>query len=292
MLIDAIPEVGQACQGFGLLTWRLLTFTPCLAHGHPASLSSMRLTHLGRARLGLAAFGGTAGPLVDSIHNQALLSYDKLPVSLLGGTVQTSYLIPPLLAIAYVLLGSTLPAVAQRVVGSYRPLSTSTRLPARFTAVLAVSSTIAIIKASEILVTGDDLPTAAAVGLLFGACLVQWAALDGSLSSLALAALASVGGPIAETPLMALGCWHYIQPDYFPFAAIGANAALGLSYITAPCYFGEPAPPSKHPADHLHITSLFGLRLCAAVTTDAIALGRWLGGEEEPTLDGGGTRKT
>ena len=32
--------------------------------------------------LGLAAFGGGAGPLVDAVHNQALLTYDVLPVSL------------------------------------------------------------------------------------------------------------------------------------------------------------------------------------------------------------------
>ena len=60
------------------------------------------------------------------------------------------------------------------------------------------------------------------------------------------------GGPLAELPIMAAGAWHYVSPDYFPLAALGVDPAVGwsgLASITAPCYF--------------------------AVTTDAIALGRW-----------------
>ena len=62
-----------------------------------------------------------------------------------------------------------------------------------------------------------------------------------------------------ELPLMSIGCWSYLSPDYFPlqpllgadFGISGAagSAWAGLNYVTAPCYF--------------------------AVTTDAIALGRW-----------------
>ena len=61
-----------------------------------------------------------------------------------------------------------------------------------------------------------------------------------------------------------LGGWHYLAPDYFPLTFLvdgggglrDAWAASGLSSLTGPCY--------------------------AAVTTDAIALGRWFaGGEEE-----------
>jgi len=61
--------------------------------------------------------------------------------------------------------------------------------------------------------------------------------------------------PGAEIPFMAAGCWHYISPDYWPLAAVGlgpdsSTPWAGLSAITGPCYF--------------------------AVTTDAIAIGRWL----------------
>ena len=60
---------------------------------------------------------------------------------------------------------------------------------------------------------------------------------------------------------MKLGAWHYLTPDFWPLAAwsLGAgtgNEWAGLSAITGPCYF--------------------------AVTTDAIALGRWFGSEPDP----------
>ena len=68
-----------------------------------------------------------------------------------------------------------------------------------------------------------------------------------------LAAVAAVGGPICELPIMAAGCWHYLPSaaDYYPLEALGMGAAswAGLSSITGPCYW--------------------------AVTMDAIALGRW-----------------
>ena len=91
--------------------------------------------------------------------------------------------------------------------------------------------------------------------LLAAAALVQWAALDGTRGSLALALLAAVGGPVAEIPLMAgplAHAWHYLTPDYFPLAGVFPAAATpeaGLEVITGPCYF--------------------------AVTTDAIALYRF-----------------
>eukprot|EP00913_Durusdinium_trenchii_P015011 g14078.t1 len=60
---------------------------------------------------GLALVGALVGPAVDAIHNQALLSYDLWPLSMdVGfGVAKTSLLVPPLLAIAYSLLGYILP---------------------------------------------------------------------------------------------------------------------------------------------------------------------------------------
>ena len=118
-------------------------------------------------------------------------------------------------------------------------------------AALAVTSTLYIIKASALLAVAA--PPRVALALLCGCCALQWALLDGA-SSLALALLASVGGPLAELPLIALGAWHYLPEasDYFPLGAGVSWAAL--SAITAPCYF--------------------------AVTTDAIALGRFFARRE------------
>ncbi|CAE7848827.1 ANK1 [Symbiodinium sp. KB8] len=209
-----------------------------------------------RSAGGLALVGAVLGPGVDAIHNQALLSYDVLPVSadLVLGVARTSLLVPPLLAVAYALLGSVLPSLAASILGSrnaenlplLRGLSPLTR------AILAVTSTCLIIKASELLISAG-FSGATALPLLMLLAFFQWAVLDGRLFALVLALIAAIGGPLAELPLMWLGAWHYTAPDYWPLAAFGLGPAsgaawAGLSMTTGPCYF--------------------------AVTTDAIALGR------------------
>ncbi|CAE6918717.1 Ogt [Symbiodinium sp. CCMP2592] len=209
-----------------------------------------------RSAGGLALLGAVLGPGVDAIHNQALLSYDVLPVSadLVVGVARTSLLVPPLLAVAYALLGSVLPSLAASILGSenagnlplLRGLSPLSR------AILAVTSTCLIIKASELLISAG-VSGAIALPLLMLLAFFQWAVLDGRLFALALALVAAIGGPLAELPLMWLGAWHYTAPDYWPLAAFGLGATsgaawAGLSMTTGPCYF--------------------------AVTTDAMALGR------------------
>ena len=210
-----------------------------------------------RSLAGLAAFGSTAGPLVDSVHNQCLLKYDVLPIEIPCGiwNAQTSLLIPPLLALTYALLGAVLPAACEFVVGSGRTLEPPAgSLSPRARAALAVASTIGIIKLSELL-TLSALPALGSLALLLACCLLQWAVLDGALASLLLAIVVAIGGPLAEIPFMQLGCWHYISPDYFPLASWLGDGIGGLSSLTGPCYF--------------------------AVTTDAIALGRWLGSDAQ-----------
>ena len=228
--------------------WRFLGTVLVSAMRLPAGLST---AGSGPAIVGLATFGATAGPLVDAVHNQALLTYDFLPLSL--GPVQTSWLVPPLLAVAYVLLGLVFPAVSDSIFGVGRiALDNRPLLQPRQRAGLAVLSTLAIIKTSEVLVS-STLSTSSSVALLCAACAAQWVLLDGSYSSLALSLLAAWGGPLAELPLLKAGCWHYLAPDYFPLDGIGQlgpGSWAGLNSITAPCY--------------------------AAVTNDAIALGRWL----------------
>ena len=127
-------------------------------------------------------------------------------------------------------------------------------LSPRMRAALAVASTILLIKASELL-TLSSIPAAAGLGLLLAGCVLQWASLDGAVSSLVLASVVAIGGPLAELPFIELGCWHYLAPTYFPLQPWTGDA-LGLSPLTGPCYF--------------------------AVTTDAIALGRWLASGVEP----------
>ncbi|KAK3237953.1 hypothetical protein CYMTET_52004 [Cymbomonas tetramitiformis] len=203
----------------------------------------------------LGALGTTLGPCVDAIHNQALLQYDAFPVSVevFGYVAKSSLLIPPLLGIAYIVIGGVLPRFASRLVGT----ASISLLPAlkdaapATRALAAVTTTALIVKGSELLVV-NALPLPA-LPILFSAALLQWIALDGAYSTLALALTLSVLGPISETPFLCLHCWHYISPDYWPLASVGLGpgSPAGLAAITGPCYF--------------------------AVTTDAVALARWCG---------------
>lgn len=222
----------------------------------------------------LACFGGVVGPCVDALHNQALLQYDVLPVRVdLGlGVAATSALVPGLLAIAYAVIGSILPRAVARFVGlapgpgpSVRGLSDVERAAA------AVVTTALIVKLSE---SVSALPALPGTGALLAVALLQWRLLDGSLSTLLIAAIVSVGGPVAEIPLMWGGhWWHYLHPDYFPMqsllsvvgradVAVGPSAEYwtGLNLITAPCYF--------------------------AVATDSIAVARYLGCAPADPRDG------
>ena len=121
-----------------------------------ASPPSMRLdTSQPRVLLRLAAIGGTLGPLVDAVHNQALLQYDLLPLTL--GALHTSWLVPPLLAVAYAVLGGILPALAfalgARLRGGAAEAEVQAALPLRrWSLALCVLTTVAILKGSEILV--------------------------------------------------------------------------------------------------------------------------------------------
>ena len=252
------------------------TRTECRRRHHTlhasSSSSQPAVPPLDPKALGLLALtGGVVGPAVDGIHNSVLLAYDLFPVRPFG-LFSTSLLIPPLLAVAYALLGGVLPNILNRFLGdeeeassssssssSSSPLLPLVRLPsAGLQAAAAVASTVAVIRLSVTLHETSLLaaaPPASAPALLAAAALVQWAALDGTRGSLALALLAAVGGPVAEIPLMAgplAHAWHYLTPDYFPLAGVFPAAATpeaGLEVITGPCYF--------------------------AVTTDAIALYRF-----------------
>ncbi|KAJ1457767.1 hypothetical protein M885DRAFT_562690 [Pelagophyceae sp. CCMP2097] len=179
---------------------------------------------LAAAVRGTAAVGGIVGPCVDAVHNGVLLAYDAFPVDLpFGG--KTSLLIPPLLAAAYVVLGVAAPAAARRLVGEARFVEPRLRR-ADATAAAAFASTVAIIKLSEVLCAEPlGLPLLALLALL------QWALLDGTAATLAVALAAAVCGPVAELPLIVAGCWHYVSPDYFPF-----DGLPGLAAITGPCY--------------------------------------------------------
>jgi hypothetical protein len=251
--------------------------------------------------------GATVGPVVDSIHNRCLLQYEYAPVNL-EPFLHSSWIIPPLLGASYVILGMIVPRAVQRLVPEsssaqkYGIRKTEKEPLLGVRAGQAVVSTILIIVLSLYLETtrtgGDGVTDPTILGfipsnsftnvlILSLAALGQWSWLDRTRTSLVSAVLAALLGPLCELPLCAHGLWHYLPQacDYYPLEALLAgmhsdDAAgiassggavdfvsnfvlgddydprdLGLASITGPCYF--------------------------AVTTDAIALGRWFDAQQQ-----------
>ncbi|KAL7536241.1 hypothetical protein ACHAXR_007007 [Thalassiosira sp. AJA248-18] len=236
--------------------------------------------------------GATVGPLVDSLHNQCLLDYDIAAIALSNPfsssgsppLFSSSLAVPPLLGVAYIVLGYILPRVIELLTNFQGSSNIAYTDDVRRTddrelrnkAILAVTSTAFIIKLSEYLQTHDVialgntafiLDAKTDVGIMVAADAFQWIALDRTPVALLAAAITAVGGPLSELPFVANGFWHYLpeSSDYLPlrdlFQSGGiadglASSLLGESYhdlslssITGPCYF--------------------------AVTMDAIALGRY-----------------
>ena len=184
-----------------------------------------------------------------------LLQYDVFPITIALFNAKTSLLIPPLLALTYALLGSVLPSLTERfLVGDGRLLTPPTAsFQPRARAALAVVSTIGIIKLSEILTLAPPSrqPQRRRPPRLLPCTMACHRRGVGKLKP---RVRCRHWRPARRDPFLGLGCWHYVAPDYFPLGA-GANAWAGLNYVTAPCYF--------------------------AVTTDAIAIGRWLSSSVE-----------
>lgn len=274
----------------------------------------------------LFATGLTVGPLVDSLHNQCLLRYNFLPISiaawpsissississnLLLPDVATSssfleqhtehypyifcssWTVPPLLGIAYVVLGGVLPRIVEAIVlgaddddYDYDSTRSSSRQDIdknpsktvsilRNKAILAVTTTAIIIKLSEYLATHHHHSTAAAIAVvgeqpqtgvlwLLLAALTQWAVLDGSISALLVATVTSIGGPLSELPFVAHGVWEYLDvaADYFPLQNLPPGNTLLQATLT-------------NDYNSLALSGITG-PCYFAVAMDAIALGRW-----------------
>lgn len=269
----------------------------------------------------LFATGFTVGPIVDSLHNQCLLKYDILPISFAWPSLSessslswhfpllsdypyffcSSWTVPPLLGIAYVVLGGILPrlfesalqAVPLLVAGAEEGESSSSKEQIsnklREKAWIAVATTAMIIKLSEFLQTHPEAtdglleaakssfmnvgPSEAHLLVMLGAALSQWAVLDGTLMALLLATITAIGGPLSELPFVALGVWEYLPSasDYFPLEQWPLRSlamTLGVDDYS-----------------QLALSSITG-PCYFAVTMDAIALGRWFDATEGDKQEG------
>ena len=233
---------------------------------------------------------------MDSLHNQCLLAYEIAPITLsLPGSIDlplapplfcSSWVVPPLLGVAYIVLGYILPRIIEPAtylssVGIDHQRIHNKELKSR--AILAITSTAFIIKLSQFLQTHDVinlgghpimLNTKWSIFLMAASDLLQWVSLDRTPVALVAATISAFGGPLSELPFIASGFWHYIpqSADYLPLSGdlfqeggiadkVASNIlgdsyhGLALSSITGPCYF--------------------------AVTMDAIALSRYFNQSSE-----------
>jgi hypothetical protein len=241
--------------------------------------------------------------MVDGLHNQCLLEYQYAPIywsaslklsqeSELLFSFHSSWIVVPLLGIAYVVLGALLPRVVAWLAVQTQDRMRATNVHSapiltevskkddiqstRNRAFAAIVTTAMIVGLSAYLQThpvstfssgffGTDGPGQQNLLILAALALLQWFILDGTVVSLVVAAITSVGGPLAELPFVSHGIWTYLPTasDYHPLqsfdeglfrsaltAILGSHYQdLGIASITGPCYF--------------------------AVAMDAIAIGRW-----------------
>ena len=198
--------------------------------------------------------GSTVGPIVDSLHNQCLLTYDFAPISFdidsssMSHLFASSSVVPPLLEIAYVVLGCIciLPRIIELIVNNIKTQSidsdsfsmigettTTETQELKSRAILAVSSTSAIIKLSEFLETHSGmtyhlfrsylllLDAKTNLMIMVLADVVQWVALDRTLIALQTGGLTAFGGPLSELPFIVASFWHYcfglftVEPSKF-----------------------------------------------------------------------------
>jgi hypothetical protein len=265
--------------------------------------------------------GATIGPIIDGIHNQCLLKYNIAPITIdipnwisifndnNGNIIDkssssssllyyephlfaSSWLVPPLLGIAYIILGGVLPRVVQNIVTmvettmftnetkTTKPIST---LTLGFKAILAVITTAMIVQFSQYLILHPNENSYGIIDnsvifessetieqhllMLITAAITQWAYLDGTLPSLLTASIVSILGPLSELPFIANSIWEYLPAAgdiYVPFQNIEASSVLGQ---VVQRMFG----------DQYSTLALNGVTgpCYFAVTMDAIAIGRF-----------------
>ena len=99
------------------------------AHQH-SNKTTMKVLPSPNTAAKLFATGLTVGPVVDSLHNQCLLQYDILAISLKWPDALaadktydyffcSSWTVPPLLGVAYVILGGVLPRIFQAGIDAF-----------------------------------------------------------------------------------------------------------------------------------------------------------------------------
>ena len=239
--------------------------------------------------------GATIGPVVDSLHNQCLLVYDRVPINISWPFTSSSYIfcsslfIPFLLGLSYVVLGNIIPQLFSILLPQTDEFTSGVLKKAeraedneenkrlscavehlQLKAFLAVSSTGFIIKLSAFL---ELHSLGAPINLLLMSImgLLQWYCLDQTLVALLIGIVVGIGGPLAELPFIAYGFWHYLPSaaNYFPLSG-AANMLLASGWEIG----GDILKSSMQEYSTLGLSGITG-PCYFAVTMDAIALGRY-----------------
>lgn len=200
-------------------------------------------------------------------------------------------MVPPLLGIAYVVLGYIIPRVIELVLnwqavpvdvvdgdGDGYDDNVVHDKELQNKAVSAVASTALIIKLSEVLQThntinwwGHPIMLDSKLNLILMAAsdAAQWAILDRTPVACLAAIIVAFGGPLAELPFVANGFWHYLpqSSDYLPLSGDLFQAGSIANRI-ATNLLGERY-------SDLALSSITG-PCYFAVTMDAIALSRYI----------------
>ncbi|KIY99025.1 hypothetical protein MNEG_8935 [Monoraphidium neglectum] len=191
-----------------------------------------------RVALRLALCGATVGTLLDGIHSAvALQVYDLGPLRLETplGALDTSLLVPPLLATWYAVMGLLFMAADSWAANSGDAATAAAARAAASGGAARVAAGYALL-AANLELSAVLYSRGAGYGQILVALAVTWAAswwlLDRTKQGAALAVLCAMGAPAAELLLMsAFGTWHYSRPD-----------VLGSFVSFVPCCYGGYVP--------------------------------------------------
>ena len=190
----------------------------------------------------LALAGAALGPVCDNFHSAAgVLGYTKYQIALGpapdwwggGHLFQTAYWVPPLFALAALIIGGI-----DALVSSQRPPPANLAAPDGRRVAGAVAAFVALYAFSALLATGLAPPTEALV--LWPLALLLWKACDPTLASFVAGAATAVGGPAIEVAL--LGGGGLFAEPFGHLYAYGRPDLLGVESWILPVYFaGGPA---------------------------------------------------
>ena len=193
----------------------------------------------------LALAGAALGPVCDNFHSGfGVLAYDKYEIAIGaapawwggGHLFQTAAWVPPLFALAAIIIGGIDALVAARAPPAAAP--SGPRVAAGVGAFVALYALSAALAGAPPL--GAGVAPATSSLALWPPALALWALLDPSPSSFVAGALTAVGGPLIEVALLG-GGGAFAEPFGHLYSYARADLLGVDSWIPAVYFAGGPA---------------------------------------------------